>query len=1064
MHHALTGQLIWSSAIHSAKDAQHNGLVDAALVPSTHDISDKATVAAAAPDAIAMDRSGRVVRFAGFNGAIVWLSQAQDKQAENMETHIPIKLHSTQSHTYVISLVPHQPTMKLFSSKESYSLHVEVYSSINGVKLSSFNIPNSKVEMDTVTSRDNTAGNVVVLGHDGNASRGIKAQLVWLQTDGSVRGFVLPEPEEIGEIEIDSTSIRIVKSAVASRYIALSELGMLSNRGTIMAITDDNKSEALRITSNKQELNSFWHFEEDAKDAIYTGSIDRKDRGYVNRLYFGTGQRLLNFHVLWVDAHDGQGQVTGFSFQWDHDLNGDILAAPFEASQVSEFQLVTRGVLVTSSSSIRMIQEDRHQWIREEGLSHTTATVMIDLPESRLLSGQQSSGSLDTKVLLDGEGYFHRVQRHLIALQSLPGWTFNAVSTAIKELPAATMESFGIQNLGGAKKGIVSEGEAKKPMVTTTAVRSYGAAPLGGVGAQQQLHRGGKQPSRSAPKGVPQFKSRKVDSPVKDQGPPPPAALAPRLANQTVANTLFRDQFGFRKLIVAATKKGKIYAIDSQTGAFLWEKSLIGFGLGEGATSPAVTIKLLALVRPVGGSGDEVTSSMQQQASEEALHSEITQYGALLTVVAEIEEDGVVMTRMWEIDPLTGIFPGGVESQTGLALFPGSPKDAFLLPIEDEETGQIASLIVDPKDKLYVWPTTPSVAQRFTNISSNFFYTIKEEVEKKDGTKQIILAGYTPSTISGQVRGERVWQLPINGDEEILSIIRPNQDPVSSQGKVLGNRKTMYKYLNPHLLIVVTRNVATQSAHAFVIDGITGRILHQLTLCQGGLALINADGTDSEIHVVFTENWVTISFEVNVNASDALAKYKGAHRQTRLVSMELYEIQGKDETWKWTGKTSSFARNQVGIHSGAIQVYSQVFVLPNPIRGLAASRTKHGITSKSLLIATNRGKIMSLPRRLLDPRRPVGRKPNKEELEEGLISYDPYIPESTKWYIGGGKTIPLANHIKTKASLLESLSVVFIFGSLDWWVTRVAPSGTFDLLSGELLSLSTSSQSEKRGI
>lgn len=1047
MHHALTGQLIWTNPIPLAKDAQHNGLVDAALVPSTHDISEKATVAVAAPDAIAMDRSGRVIRFAGFNGAIVWLNQAQESQIESMETRMPIKLHSTLSHTYVISLIPHQPTMKPFSSKESYSLHVTIFSASNGARLSSFNIPNSKVEMNTVTSRDNSAGNVVVLGQDSNPSRGIKAQLVWLQTDGSIRGFVLPEPEQASEIEVDSTSVRIVKSAVASRYIALSELGVLSNRGTIMAITDDYKSEALRITRNKQELNSFWHFEEDAKDAIYTGSIDRKDQGFINRLYFGNTQRLLNFHVLWIDAHNGQGQVTGFSFQWDHDLNGDILAAPFEASQVSEFQLVTRGVLVTSSSSIRMIQEDRHQWIREEGLSHTTATVLIDLPESRLVSGQESSG-IDAKVLLDGEGYFHRVERHLLALQNLPGWTFNAVLTAIKELPAATMESFGIQNLG-VNKVVAPQGEAKKPVATTTAVQSYGAAPLGVVGAQQ-LYRGGKQPSRSAPKGVPQFKSRKVDSPVKDQGPPPPAALAPRLANQTVASSLFRDQFGFRKLIVAATKKGKVYAMDSQTGEFLWEKSLVGFGLGEGAKAPNVKIKLLALVRPVGGSGDEVASSMQQQASEEASHGETTQQlGALLTVVAEIEEDGVMMTRMWEIDPLTGVFPGGAESQTGLALFPGGPKDAFLLPIEDEQTGQIASLIVDPKDKLYIWPTTPSVARRFANITSSFFYTIKEEIQKKDGTSQTILAGYTPSSSSGEVKGERVWQLPIASDEEITSITRPNQDPVSSQGKVLGNRKTMYKYLNPHSLVVVTRNVATQSAQAFVIDGINGRILHESTLCQGGLALTNADGTNSEIHVVFTENWITISFEVDVKANDALAKYKGAHRQTRLVSMELYEVQGKDETWKWKGKTSSFARNQVGIHSGAIQVYSQVFVLPNPIRALATSRTKHGITSKALLIATNRGKLMSLPRRLLDPRRPVGRKPNKEELEEGLISYDPYIVESSKWYIGNGKTIPLANQIKTKASLLESLSVVFIYGSLDWWVTRVAPSGTFDLLSGE---------------
>ena len=116
---------------------------------------------------------------------------------------------------------------------------------------------------------------------------------------------------------------------------------------------------------------------------------------------------------------------------------------------------------------------------------------------------------------------------------------------------------------------------------------------------------------------------------------------------------------------------------------------------------------------------------------------------------------------------------------------------------------------------------------------------------------------------------------------------------------------------------------------------------------------------------------------------------------------------------------------------------------------MATTRTKYGISSKAILVANTRGKILALPRRLLDPRRPVGRKPNKDEAEEGLVTYDPYIPESSRWYVGGDKVVPQMSQMKTRASALESLSVVFVFGSLDWWVTKTAPSGTFDLLSGE---------------
>lgn len=1047
MHHALTGQLLWTVDMPAMQDAKHAGLFDAALLPPLFEISSTASVVAAAPDAIAMDRSGRVFRFSGFNGAPIWLNDIAQPTAETETSAIPIKLHSTQAHTVVISLLPHRSKVKIFSSSETYSLSVSVFSSVDGARLCSYDLPNSQIEMTTDGST-NTADNVLVLGKDGTTTSKLQPQLIWLQSDGTIRSVKLPLPKEQKEMQVEASSVHIIKSKAASRYIGLSELPILSPKGIIVALTNDHKSEALKIKTNKQELQSFWLFEEEAKDAIYAGTIDRRGQPYISRTYFARNQQLLNLHTLWVDAHDGEGQVTGFSFQWDHDLNGDVLAAPFEASQVSEFQLVTRAALVTASSSIRMIQEERHQWIREEGLSHTTASILIDLPESRVASNQHQSG-LNAKTLLEGEGYLHRLERHLVALQYAPQYTFDTLWKAILEIPAISLDSFGIQGIGTKQVSSIISDQAKKVPIATTQVKKYGAAPLGGVGAQNVAKNG----PMNLPKGVPQVNTRRVKHPKPEESPPPPAALAPRLANQTVASDLKRDAFGFRKLIVATSKKGKIYAVDSQTNEYLWEKSLVGFGEGEGEKIPNVNIRLLALVRSVGGSGVDVGSTMQQQHKvDETLHVDAAQleYAALIVVVAEVEEKGVMITRLWELEPLTGVFPGGADSQTGLALFPGKAKDAFLLPIEDEKTGQIATAIIDPNNRMFVTPTTPSIVERFANTSRNFYYAIKEEFQG-----QTILTGYRPTVESGVVNGERVWQLPIVKGEEIISIERPSQDSVASQGKVLGNRKTLYKYLNPHSLVVVTRNVERKSARAFVVDGITGRILHESILCDANLALAHEDGTESKIHVAFTENWASIVFDVDVAGNDELARYKGAHRQTRLISMEMFEIQGNDETWKWQGRSSSFISNagRAGIYSSTVQVYSQVYVLPSQVRGISFTRTKYGISSKALLVANTRGKIIALPRRILDPRRPVGRKPTKEELEEGLITYEPYIPENPRLYVGGNTVVPMMSRIKTKASLLESTSVVFVYGSLDWWVTKVAPSGTFDLLSGECLIL-----------
>ena len=43
----------------------------------------------------------------------------------------------------------------------------------------------------------------------------------------------------------------------------------------------------------------------------------------------------------------------------------------------------------------------------------------------------------------------------------------------------------------------------------------------------------------------------------------------------------------------------------------------------------------------------------------------------------------------------------------------------------------------------------------------------------------------------------------------------------------------------------------------------------------------------------------------------------------------------------------------------------------------------------------DRGQIAHIPRRLLDPRRPIG-KPSSSDKEEMLIPYDPMIPPEPK--------------------------------------------------------------------
>lgn len=169
-----------------------------------------------------------------------------------------------------------------------------------------------------------------------------------------------------------------------------------------------------------------------------------------------------------------------------------------------------------------------------------------------------------------------------------------------------------------------------------------------------------------------------------------------------------------------------------------------------------------------------------------------------------------------------------------------------------------------------------------------------------------------------------------------------------------------------------------------------------------------------------------------------------------------------------------------------VMIYEQAFVFPYGVSTMATTSTKYGIATKDIIskdalanlfsmlyvthvfkqVANDRGQVVALPRRIFDPRRPK-RKPTTEEMEEYLIQYDPLIPNDPRrvishkyrvsyfdwdWlgdYLYLNACFPQienSRQIITSPALLESTSLVFAYG-LDLFSSRVAPSGTFDILS-----------------
>jgi len=267
--------------------------------------------------------------------------------------------------------------------------------------------------------------------------------------------------------------------------------------------------------------------------------------------------------------------------------------------------------------------------------------------------------------------------------------------------------------------------------------------------------------------------------------------------------------------------------------------------------------------------------------------------------------------------------------------------------------------------------------------------------------------------------------LSVPQSELVHSIIRAPNYPIASFGKVLGNRTTLYKYLNQHLFAVTTvpRSPASGSCSIYLLDGIKGSIIYHAVVSDKGCS----------IEAVLTENWLVYSYYDNEYAG------VGQSKGHRVISVELYEGNGIDEKTRSSDMTS-FSNKTLEVSS-----YERAYQSSSGISTMASTSTKFGITTKNIIVATRNNQIQSIPRVLLDPRRPKD-KPTAQEQEEMLIQYDPNLPTNPQHIISHNYEVANTRKIITSPALLESTSLVFAFG-IDLFFSRVAPSNTFDVLS-----------------
>ncbi|KAG0138397.1 hypothetical protein HOY82DRAFT_575518 [Tuber indicum] len=277
----------------------------------------------------------------------------------------------------------------------------------------------------------------------------------------------------------------------------------------------------------------------------------------------------------------------------------------------------------------------------------------------------------------------------------------------------------------------------------------------------------------------------------------------------------------------------------------------------------------------------------------------------------------------------------------------------------------------------------------------------------------------------------KTWDFAPQPTEKIHSIInRPAYDPIASIGKVLGDRSVMYKYINMNLITIITTDPLHSSASIYILESVSGVILYS--------AIHAGADTTKPITAAMSENWLVYSYFGTEEANGKPAA-KGYH----LVVSELFESRSPNY------RGSLAAAQMYSALAGEIgrpHVLSHSYIFPAEISSLGVTTTKQGITTREVLAMMPwSSSIIALPKRLLDPRRPVDRDPNEAEREEGLMKYAPALEIDPRSIINHKRELLGITDIVTTPAQLESTSIIFAYGG-DLFGTRVTPSMPFDVL------------------
>ena len=228
------------------------------------------------------------------------------------------------------------------------------------------------------------------------------------------------------------------------------------------------------------------------------------------------------------------------------------------------------------------------------------------------------------------------------------------------------------------------------------------------------------------------------------------------------AGVLVRDTFGFNKLIIVATQRGRVYGLDAGTaGTIAWSAKAFDIPAGKKWDVKGIWVEATNGLATIRGSDGEYV--MVQVTT-----------GNIIEKMSPGSWPPVQSTAVVNSASGTWLLPIGVDGNPGDIPKEWAPKDIIVVQgnngevkgLKFEATGVNASPVV-------AWSFQPAFGQKVIEVTS-----------------------------------------------------RPAHDPVASIGRVLADRTVLYKYLNPNIVLVTAISDAASAAYFYLLDTVSGDVLY----------------------------------------------------------------------------------------------------------------------------------------------------------------------------------------------------------------------------------------------